>query len=93
MTLTINLKFFKPYEKKQHHSIYINCVKNEYWIFDEKENKWYYSCFPFSYNDGIEFYIPKNVLNIIKGRLKVCKEKDFLTEEHMSLYNKFVDQE
>ena len=60
---SINLKFFKPYEKKQHHSIYINCVKNEYWIFDEKENKWYYSCFPFSYNDGIEFYIPKKIVN------------------------------
>jgi len=40
-----------------------------------------------------EFYIPKNVLNIIKGRLKVCKEKDLLAEEHLSLYNKFVDQE
>lgn len=39
------------------------------------------------------FLIPNKVLNIIIGRLKACKEKELLSDEHLDLYNKFVSED
>ncbi|MFA7287303.1 MAG: hypothetical protein WC055_00340 [Melioribacteraceae bacterium] len=44
-------------------------------------------------NEEKEFIICNKVQNIIVGRLKACKEKELLQEEHLELYNKFVNED